>query len=419
MTPPVTPVPSAGPVVAPQPTTPVAITEPTLPKPKPPTPAEQSSFASSSNRLGYDLYAKLAAQSGNVAFSPASIETALAMTWAGAHGETAEQMRKVLHFGNDKTADLAAAGKTLGALGAPHADYELRVADRLFGDKTYPFDPGFLATTESAFGAPIDTVDFVHAHETGRLAVNGFVSATTHGHITNLLPEGSVDDTTRLVLVNAVYMHAKWAHPFVKAGTHDEAFYVGESAHDVPMMHQRSELGYADAGDTLVLDMPYKGDDLAMTVLLPKDKNGLSKLEASLHEGSIEAFTNQIVMTEVDVSLPRFKVAPSQSVALKGMLSALGMPLAFDPEHADFTPMGKPGAERLHIDDAYHKAFVDVDEEGTTAAAATAVVVSRDAAVLVEPRPVVVRADHPFVYVIRDVRTNLILFVGRVADPTA
>lgn len=394
----------------------VATPAPTTP---PPSPAEGSSFAASSNGLGYDLYAKLAKEPGNVAFSPASIEAALAMTFAGARGTTSDQMKKVMHVGADKDAALVAAGKALGALTRPHSDYELEIADQLFGEKSYGFDPGFLSFSKNTFGAPLAQLDFVKQFERGRGEINAFVAKTTHDHIRDLLPVGSVDDSTRLVLVNAIYMHAKWASAFDKKSTSPEAFFTGQSPHDVPMMHQVSTLGFKTSGDVAVLDMPYKGDDLAMTVLLPKDKDGLAKLEAELHAGSIEAFTSGLSQREVDVSLPKFKVAPPKSLALKGMLSALGMPLAFDERLADFTGMRQPGQEPLHIDDAYHKAFVDVDEEGTTAAAATAVVMSRETATVEPPRPVEFRADHPFVYVVRDVHTNLVLFMGRVVDPTA
>lgn len=406
-----TPTPAAPPAANGPSTAPLA-----TPKP---TPTEQASFATSSNGLGFDLYAKLAAKPGNVAFSPASIETALTMTWAGSRGDTAAQMKSVLHLSDDRDAALAAAEKTLAALAAPHDGYELLVADRLFGERSYAFDPGFLAIEDAGFGAALEPVDFLHASEAGRRSVNGFVSAKTKGHIGDLLPPGAVDGDTRLVLVNAMYMHAKWASPFSKAATSPQAFHADGSSHDVPMMHQQSRFGFEDDGDTQVLDMPYGGGDLAMTVLLPKDPKGLGRLEASLGAGALGSWVKGLEPATVDVSLPRFRAAESESIALKPVLSALGMPLAFDEVRADFGGMSQPGAERLHIDDAYHKAFVDVDEEGTTAAAATAVVMTRETAVAIEPRPVEFRADHPFVYVIRDTRTNLVLFVGRVVDPTA
>jgi serpin B len=404
---------------APHGSAPIAPTAPPATAPaKPAAPPSDPSYAASTNALGYDLYRKLGATPGNLAFSPASIETALSMAWAGAKGDTELQMQHVLHFGGDRQEALGGARETLAWLTGAHDGYELAVADELFGDRAYPFDPGFLSLEKTTFGAPLETVDFAHAFEAARADVNGFVAGVTKGKIPVILGPGSVDEATRLVLVNAIYMHAKWQSAFDAKATRPAPFFAAGGAHDVPTMHQGATLPFADAGDALVLELPYQGGDLAMTVILPKDRDGIGALEQKLGPGAVEAYVKALSPARVDVSLPRFEVASPEPIALKPALSALGMPLAFDDARADFTAMSKPGGERLHVDDVYHRAFVDVNEEGTTAAAATAVVMSRETTA-VEPRPVDFVADHPFLFAIRDVHTGMLLFVGRVANPTA
>lgn len=395
---------------------PVATPTPVIPPHPEPDPA-RAPFAAANNALGADLYARLARTPGNFAISPVSIATAMTMTWAGARGETGEQMRRVLHLGTDRDAVLASAGAVAKGYAAHHDGYELSFANQLFGEATYPFAHEFVAQTKDVFGAPLSTVDFIHAPETSRGIVNQFVATTTRDRIRDLLPEGAIADTTRLVLVNAVYMKTKWVSPFAVNATYDEPFVAAAGRHDVPMMHQRATLGFGEIEGARVLDMPYQGGDLAMTVLLPTATDGLDALEKRLADGHYERFVGATKPTDVLVTLPRFRAAGAEPIRLKSILSELGMPLAFG-DAADLSGIMKPGAAALHIDDAYHKAFVEVDEQGTVAAAATAVVVGIEST-SVRPEPVEFRADHPFVYLVRDVHTNLVLFVGRVADPGA
>ena len=383
-----------------------------------PTARERTAFANANNAFAVDLYARLAKSAqGNLAFSPASISTALEMTWAGAKGDTASQMASVLHLGSDRDGALASAKATLEGYSGKHEGYELAFADRLFGEKSFPFDPGFVSLSGSVFGAPLEAVDFLHSSESGRQSINGFVAGATHDRIRDLLPEGSVGPSTELVLVNAVYMKTKWTHAFDKNATHPAAFAAPGGSKEVETMHAIDRFGYGETGDAQVLDMPYAGGDLAFTVILPKDANGLAAVEKKLGASSFSTYVGATHDERVDVSLPRFKVDPPKPVRLGSVLAEMGMRLAFDDLAADFG--GISSEKRVRIDEVFHKAFVAVDEEGTEAAAATAVVGIEAGVTSVHPQNKAFVADHPFLFVVRDTRTQLVLFIGRVTDPAA
>lgn len=386
------------------------------PTARPASSSEVADFAKSNNAFAVDVYAKLRAGKGNIAFSPASISTALDMTWAGAKGTTASQMQQVLHLGDDRDAALAAAKATVQTYSGSHDGYELAFADKLFGEKTYRFDQGFVSLSQDVFGAALEPVDFLKAPDAQRRSINAFVKGATHDRIVDLVPEGAVTAETRLVLVNAVYMKGKWQYAFDKGDTSLQAFATPDGPKDVQTMHNTANYRYADTGEVQILEMPYQGHDLAFTIVLPKDPGGLAAIEKKLDAQSLDRWLSGAQEQRVALSLPRFKVDTKDPLRLKPLLASLGMPLAFEDD-ADFTGMSDKD-EGIKIDDAFHKAFVSLDEEGTEAAAATAVVMKIEGATAVEYTPRFV-ADHPFLFTVRDTRSGLVLFMGRVSDPSA
>jgi serpin B len=341
------------------------------------------------------------------------------MTWTGARGKTRDEMTKVLHLGNDPKAMTASAGKLLASFNDPKkTDYTLSVVNRLFGEKTLAFEPDFLAVTKNDFSAPLSAVDFKHASEPVRLDINAWVEKQTHDKIPEILPPRSLSDLTRLVLVNAIYLHADWANPFAKEATAAQAFHLdGDKTVDVQTMHDDKMLRFAAAEGVKVVDMPYKGSDLSMTFLLPDDASQLAALEQKVEQGGIDALVAKEQQKLVRMALPKFKVASSAAITLSDPLKKLGMPDAFVDGIADFSGMSK--AEVLHIAEAYHKAFVAIDEQGTEAAAATAVVMDGEAAIMPAQPQAEFTADHPFLFAIRDTKSGMILFLGRVANPSA
>ena len=352
--------------------------------------------------------------------SPASISAALAMTFGGARGETEAQMKRVLHVDGARDAVAADWGRLSRALQSPARPLTLRIANRLFGEKTTKFEQAFIDKTKLDFGAPLEPNDFVNAFEPARAHINGWVEDQTEHRIKELLPPNALDKQTRLVLVNAIYFLADWAEPFEKSATYDAPFSVAQGAPKAtPMMHRAGKHRFAQADGVKVLELPYKGGDASMLVILPDRKDGLADLEKSLTGAKLEGWKTALAMQTVAVSLPRFEVSPTPSMSLGEDLKSLGMPDAFDRDKADFTGIANPvdRKERLKIDKVFHKAFVKVDEKGTEAAAATAVVMAKGGGPPPAP-PLEFNADHPFVFAIVDKATGVVLFLGRVADPT-
>jgi serpin B len=375
-------------------------------------------LAKSSNTFGLELYQRLRGKDGNLAVSPASITTALAMTWGGAKGATAEQMKKALHFEGAQGELLATAGKLAASLEDPGRGVTLRIANRLFGEKSYRFEAAYLEAIEAAFGAPLDAVDFKDQAEAARTRINAWVEEKTEKRIANLIPPLGVDDQTRLVLVNAIYFLGDWASPFNKNSTRDGAFFAAKGKKDVATMHQAGSFRFADIDNVKALELPYKGAQTSMLILLPKETDGLEALEKSLDAGRLDAIVAALKSERVMVSLPKFEVSPAEPLSLGNDLKQLGMADAFDRQRADFTGIANPPspAERLYIAKVFHKAFVRVDEKGTEAAAATAVVMARAGSA--PQKFIEFNADHPYLFFIRDNTSGLVLFMGRVADPT-
>jgi len=361
------------------------------------------------NTFGLALYQKIRTEKGNLFFSPSSIHTALAMTYAGARGNTASQMARTLGYGKGKEF-FAAYAKVLSHTAAgKDAPYELNVANALWLQHDKPFLQPFLALNAEYFGAGLFDVDFKRQFEAARGRINTWVENKTKEKIKDLLPPGSLDALTRMVLTNAIYFKGDWASTFEKTGTRDMHFRVAPGRTvEVPMMYQKGAFGYVATSDIRAIKMPYKGDDLSMVVLLPARPGGLAKLEASLTVKSLDGIISRLRHPrKVSTYFPRFKT--EYMMKMKPMLKKMGMPEAFSMK-ADFS--GMTGSRDLLIDDVYHKAFVTVDEKGTEAAAATAVVAKANGG-----GRTVFKANHPFVFLIRHEKTGLILFLGRITEP--
>jgi serpin B len=385
----------------------------------PPAADQLQALAQSSNAFGFDLYQRVRKASGNVVFSPASITTALAMAWGGAKGETAAQMKKVLHLGGMPDEVMSTSGKLAASLEDPGRPITFRIANQLFGEKTYTFEQAYLDKTKAAYGAPIELLDFRGAPEPSRLRVNGWVESQTEKRIKDLVPADGIKSDTRLVLVNAIYFLGDWEHPFEKQSTSNAPFFTSKAdKKDVPTMNRTGGYKFVQKDGVKAVELPYKGGAMSMVIVLPDQVDGLEAVERSLDARKLAELGNAMKSERVWVALPKFEVAPAKSLALGEELRALGMQLAFDREKADFTGIANPPKreDRLFIGNVFHKAFVKVDEKGTEAAAATAVVMPR-AGSAAPAQPLELKADHPFLFFIRDNASGLVLFVGRVADP--
>jgi serpin B len=386
--------------------------------PVPADPAAMAALAEASNAFGFDLYQQVAGQSGNVVLSPMSISLAFAMTYAGARGDTAAEMRRVLRFSAEDDALHASAGKLLAAWNGPAPEgAELRVVNRLYGERAYTFVPAFLELTRDTYRAPLEASDFRGAPDAERERINAWVSEQTRERIEDLLPQGSVDALTRLVLVNAIYFLGQWADPFDPDDTADETFHPARGKpRPVPMMRQTAFHQYAEVDGLQVLEMRYGDDDLAMTLVLPRAGAKLGAVERRLTAARVARWVNAMDPRRVRVLLPRFEIRDAE-IDLGSVLPGMGMRLAFDVERADFSGMARPSDpdEELYISGAFHKAFIKVDEEGTEAAAATAVIMGARGGP--PPEPPEFRADRPFLFMIRHVPSGAILFLGRVHDP--
>jgi len=382
--------------------------------------SEQASLVEGNSAFAFELYQALKEEEGNLFCSPYSISLALAMTYAGARGETAQQMADTLQFlleqerlhpaFNWLDAELAKRGE--GAAGKDGEGFRLNIVNAIWGQKDYEFLSDFLDVLAENYGAGLKILDFIAETEKSRLIINEWVSNQTEGRIEDLIPQGEISEWTVLVLTNAIYFNSAWAHPFNEDMTADGPFYFLDGGQViVPMMKQTESFGYAEGKGYQAVELLYDGGELSMVILLP-EAGKFEAFEEGLQAQQVSDIINDLQDTQVALTMPRFEF--DSEFSLKDTLSDMGMPIAFSLDEADFSRM--TGNRELAISAVVHKAFVSVDEAGTEAAAATAVIMFKMAGP--EP-PVEVTLDHPFIFLIRDIETGAVLFVGRVLNPSA
>ncbi len=387
-----------------------------------PVPDPQS-LAQANNQFALDLYGQVKNAPGNIFLSPYSLSTALAMTYAGARENTARQMAHTLHFGmegNKLHAAFAALQDRMAAI-QKTGQVQLAVANSLWPEESRVFLQPYLDLAKTYYGVAITPLDYRNAPEAARLTINAWVEDRTRNRIKDIIT--SLKPDTRMVLVNAIYFKGNWLSQFSKEATQDQPFHLAaDKTVSAPLMTFKQkvpEFGYWEDETLQALELPYVGNDLSMVILLPRNKDGLTDQEGTLTAANLTKWTGHLKKQKVTVYLPRFRLTWG-TTDLKDGLAALGMVDAFDPEKADFSGMdgNKPGhgQDWLCISRVLHKAFVEVNEEGTEAAAATAVVMIRLTG-MPAPSPTF-RADHPFLFLIRERQTGSILFMGRLADPT-
>jgi serpin B len=378
------------------------------------TTSEFTTLVAGNTEFATDLYKQVRNEPGNLFMSPHSISIALAMTYAGANTNTAAQMAATLHYdlpGDQLHAafnklDLELTSRAANAMSGT-IPFKLKAANAIFGQKDKTFMQPFLDALARNYGAGLRVLDFLRDPEASRETINQWVEEQTNDKIKDLLPGGSITPDTRLVLTNAIYFSAAWDEPFKAEDTADRPFKVaGGTMVSVPTLHQNAELGYGAGDGYKAAELPYDGNQLSMVVVVPDD---LATFEASLDGAKVSAVIASISGHQLDLTLPKFRFeAP---LGLKEVLVNLGMTDAFSSGIADFS--GIDGTRNLSISDVLHKGFVAIDEKGTEAAAATAVLITDSSA----PVPATLVVDKPFMFFIRDKPTGAILFVGRVVDP--
>ena len=378
------------------------------------------SVVAANNMFAFDVYKKITSENSeddNLFLSPFSISSALALTYEGAKGETADQIKSVFHF-PENIETLRNGYQTVNSgINAGDPEYELEVANALWAEQTYPFLEDYITIANEYYSADTTNLDFINQPEESRLTINGWVEEKTNDRIKDLIPQGMIDSLTRLVITNAIYFKGTWVLQFDENKT-SEADFITPSGDivKVDMMQRTDEdviYGYTETEELQMLRMPYdhqSGKELSMVVILPK-ANDLSSVEDALTADKFEELESSIESKQVKVFFPKFKLETEYQ--LGDTLAAMGMPVAFTGA-ADFS--GMDGTTNLFISDVVHKAFVEVNEEGTEAAAATAVVIKLTAVVEEDPVPVFM-ADHPFIFMIQDDETGNILFFGRISNP--
>ncbi|MBD3303996.1 serpin family protein [Candidatus Woesearchaeota archaeon] len=374
------------------------------------TPEDVAELVKANNQFGLDIYSEISQKPGNVFISPWSLSSALSMTYEGARGQTADEMKEVMHLPDVETRHSSFA-KLFNDINKKDKSYELYTANALWAQEDYPFLPEYLNLIEKYYAGKATNVDFAGNTEQARKTINTWVEDHTNNKIKDLFAKGVLKPATRLVLTNAIYFKGTWLKQFDKSDTFDADFRVNpEKTVQVPMMSMHEEdFNYFEDDKMQVLEMPYDGEDLSMLILLPKDDD-LKSLESAITADKLSEWNQNLGQETLDVYFPKFTFETKYS--LSDTLQAMGMPAAFSM-NADFS--GMDGSKMLYISSVIHQAFVEVNEEGTEAAAATGVVMT-----LKEAMPVVktFRADHPFIFLIQEKSTGNILFLGRVIDPS-
>lgn len=381
---------------------------------------DNQQLGSATNAFGLALYGAARPAEGNFAVSPISVATALTMTGTGAQGVTRAELSTALRGLVSETPQNSETSRALGSLLTSYQSVEgitVRAANRLFGEQSFPFLPAFIESSARDFGAPLESVDFLNAADPARIHINQWVSEQTATRIPELLPAGSLDADTRLVLVNAIYFLANWQRAFAESATQPENFTLTNgSGTTVPTMRRRDGMRVSVTPDLRAIELPYTNPRFVMDVLVPND---LSAFESNLtNETLAQVLTSLGQHPLVDLHLPRFRLE-GDVISLKTALQAMGVNQAFDEDLADFGGIAPTDeSSRLFVSDVFHRVFVEVNEQGTEAAAATAVVMTTRAAPSMPPDVLDFRVDRPFLFLIRDTESGAILFMGRVANPS-
>ena len=366
------------------------------------------------NQFAFDLYSQFKDENkdANIFFSPYSISSALAMTYEGAKGQTAEEMQNVLHIPKDADVRRANFAKIMNEINRKGKVYNLSVANALWAQKDFAFIDAYFNIVEDYYGGKVTNLDFKTDTENSRVTINKWVEDKTNDKIKGLIQKGILTPDTRLVLTNAIYLNANWSSQFEAENTGDGQFKLSSGTDTtVKMMHQTDYFNYGETSDLQILEMDYVGNDLSMLIILPKGDN-LGDLENVLSKEKIDELKKGMKNERVAVTLPKFNFETKYLMA--GDLMKMGMPTAFS-DSADFS--GMTGKRDLAISQVIHQTFINVSESGTEAAAATAVVI-RITSIPQTEEPKVFTADHPFIFIIQQKNTGNILFLGRVSDPS-
>ncbi len=368
-------------------------------------------IVNANNKFAFDLYSEIDKhEERNIFYSPYSISAALAMTYEGARGKTADEIKSVFYF-PDKTLLRSNFAAIHNEINKKDKAYKLSTGNALWIQQDYKLLEEYISIVEKYYGGKALNVDFVRETEKSRQTINSFIEKQTNNKIKDLIPEGTIDASTRLVLTNAVYFKGLWMLEFDKTGTREHDFKITpENVVKISMMHagnDEAKFNYADVGELQILELPYKDEDISMLILLPK--YSLDNISSSLTLEKLEEWKNKMKKTNLDVYLPKLEF--NAKYLMKEILINMGMTDAFEFGNADFS--GIDQTKDLFIGQVIHQAFVKIDEEGTEAAAATAVGISITSARLRE----IFMADHPFIFIIQENKTGNILFFGRVVDP--
>jgi serpin B len=391
----------------------VRVTEPQVSE------ADSATFAADNQAFALAAYQGLAAGTQNLVFSPSSISIALAMAYAGAAGTTASEMAAALHYTLPPerlhpafdALDLALSSRGEGKQGANGGPMRVNLVNSAWAERTFTFKSDYLDVLAASYGAGVNLLDFIGASESARTTINGWVADKTEQKIKDLLPKGAIDNATRLVLVNAVYFNDDWLYPFDPGETFASTFtLLDNSKVGVKWMSNHlSNIPALKGTGFCAVALPYQDERLSLLMVVP-DAGNFASFEASMDAAKLDGIVAGLTKQQVVLGMPRFKVETGES--LSAMLKNLGMTSAFVPGQADFS--GMDGAPDLYVSDVIHKAFIDVAEKGTEAAAATAAVMVGAAL----PSGLIISMDRPFIFILRDQPTGAILFMGRVLDPT-
>ncbi len=382
--------------------------------------AQVQSLVDGNTAFALNLYSELATNDGNLFFSPYSISTCTAMLYAGARGGTELQMADVLGFGTNQQQFASLFGQLQDELEADQQTnaIQLNIANALWTQAGFPFLPAFLGTATNQYQANVNQADFVTNADGVTQAINNWVAQETQDKITNILSPGMINPETRLVLANAIYFLGEWTTEFELTNTSTEPFYLSTTTQvQTPLMHRPATNGvynYVEGSNFQAIEIPYASNQLSMVILLPSQINGCSQLEQQLSPSFLSNVLAQMTEQSVEVFLPRFTLASTFNLA--NTLADMGMPDAFTPDVADFS--GIDGMEDLYVSFVVHKAWCQVNESGTEAAAATVIGVITSVVGGSTPPPPVFRADHPFIFFIRDTQSGSVLFMGRLANPS-